>query len=542
MVDTRRNELLPTAERLVDDDYLFLDGATEGIRKFPARNFLQELGARINVANEGAVGDGTTNNAPVFARLFAMPGSYFVPAGRYIVRLRGDFSDLIFVTSNVNILFDPEAILEFHTPGVPGLVLFEASSVTIIGGILEFAGKYAHSEPENYLMAGETLVRSMQSALLKRLGIAEVNYNIDIDCTASTISIFGGSKIELNAILFRGKTRATPQLAAISISPNSLYKAADDIRILRPHIDDVTFGIISGRGVRKLRIENPYFGRFITLGVSPSHAIYCSANKTCPPNEDVTIIGAYDSGEMIGDRDDGPTASIKIRKGLNVLIADTFSRRPAGLFDIAGVQNGLFLGGLYVPRQLQKGTYHYAIRCYNAPSVYAELNRNVRFTQMQIVLLDVNNEAVGFEGLVGSDEIHIEATIYRPGATARNKPIVMIYGADTGAFDINYYGDVAHRSSESWAVVLANAKDVRGKVHCNFEPRITLQSGAVAAIEVNGRPTLLPLANAPTFPVPGQIARANRTNWDPLGKGSGGSYLVMRSDLNDAWIAIDGKA
>ena len=49
---------------------------------------------------------------------------------------------------------------------------------------------------------------------------------------------------------------------------------------------------------------------------------------------------------------------------------------------------------------------------------------------------------------------------------------------------------------------------------------------------------LTPLAAAPTSPVVGKtIACANRTNWDPLSKGSGGSYLVRYNDAG-AWVAI----
>lgn len=39
----------------------------------------------------------------------------------------------------------------------------------------------------------------------------------------------------------------------------------------------------------------------------------------------------------------------------------------------------------------------------------------------------------------------------------------------------------------------------------------------------------------------GEIVRANRSGWDPLSKGSGGSYLVMRNDANSGWVAIDAQ-
>ena len=47
---------------------------------------------------------------------------------------------------------------------------------------------------------------------------------------------------------------------------------------------------------------------------------------------------------------------------------------------------------------------------------------------------------------------------------------------------------------------------------------------------------LNPLSAAPSSPVAGMIVRANRVNWDPLSKGSGGSYLVWYD--GSAWVSL----
>lgn len=45
------------------------------------------------------------------------------------------------------------------------------------------------------------------------------------------------------------------------------------------------------------------------------------------------------------------------------------------------------------------------------------------------------------------------------------------------------------------------------------------------------------LTAAPSYKWTGMIVRADRTNWDPLTKGSGGSYLVWYN--GSAWRALD---
>lgn len=50
---------------------------------------------------------------------------------------------------------------------------------------------------------------------------------------------------------------------------------------------------------------------------------------------------------------------------------------------------------------------------------------------------------------------------------------------------------------------------------------------------------LAALTAAPSLPTTNDIACADRTNWDPLAKGSGGSYLVRYNGA--AWVAIDAQ-
>jgi hypothetical protein len=47
---------------------------------------------------------------------------------------------------------------------------------------------------------------------------------------------------------------------------------------------------------------------------------------------------------------------------------------------------------------------------------------------------------------------------------------------------------------------------------------------------------LNPLSAAPSSPVAGMIVRADRVNWDPLSKGSGGSYLCWYD--GSAWVSL----
>jgi hypothetical protein len=48
-----------------------------------------------------------------------------------------------------------------------------------------------------------------------------------------------------------------------------------------------------------------------------------------------------------------------------------------------------------------------------------------------------------------------------------------------------------------------------------------------------------PKTAAPGSPTQGQVCLADRTNWDPLGKGSGGPYFVWYN--GSAWVAIDSQ-
>ena len=504
-------------------------------------------GERVNGLSLGLVGDGTTNNVAALKAILAVSGTYFIPAGRYVVEANPDFSDMVFIASNVDLLLDPEAILEFVTPAVPGLCMFEEDNIAIRGGVFEFSGEFGHDIGER-MTASDVIVNGIKLAFLEFLNIVAAEYNIGDDVVAATISILGGSNILLEDVVIRGKTVANQQYAGISISPNADYTAAVNVEIIRPKIDDFTMGIIPGRGVKGLYIETPYFGRFAELDQQPGHAIYVSANLTCDANEDITIINAHDEGIFVGDqltpaREDRGTQSFKFRKGKNITMLATTSRRAAGCFDVLGVRNGAFIGAHIAPRPVNTGTQPFYMRCANVnPELYLETNQNVVFKGIGISPDESGStqSLIDFQALAGSEGIHLEVSIFRAG-TSTAKPQILLYGAEEGTFDVTYFAEEAHSATGVVVTVKASATNVRGKLTCNFEPRVAVEAGAVVDLTINGRHAMLPLAAAPVYPHPYQIARADRVTWDPLSKGSGGSYLVMRNDANDAWVAIDGQ-
>lgn len=85
MADIRPKDLLSTAEHPAADDYLLLDGATEGTRKIPATAIARANGYSECVDNFGATGDGTTEDtAAIEAALAAADVVYFKPGKTYI--------------------------------------------------------------------------------------------------------------------------------------------------------------------------------------------------------------------------------------------------------------------------------------------------------------------------------------------------------------------------------------------------------------------------------------------------------------------------
>jgi hypothetical protein len=55
-------------------------------------------------------------------------------------------------------------------------------------------------------------------------------------------------------------------------------------------------------------------------------------------------------------------------------------------------------------------------------------------------------------------------------------------------------------------------------------------------VNLANRLNLAALSAAPSSPAAGDIVRADRVNWDPLSKGSGGSYLVWYD--GSAWVSL----
>jgi hypothetical protein len=106
-------------------------------------------------------------------------------------------------------------------------------------------------------------------------------------------------------------------------------------------------------------------------------------------------------------------------------------------------------------------------------------------------------------------------------------------------------GDLAivGNSTDGWTFHVFNASGTDATAAPDRVRPVDYATAGVWESKLLGMAGLLlgALSAAPASPTPGMIVLADRVNWDPLGIGSGGAYLVMYLGATSGWGGINAQ-